>query len=161
MLKQNDKKLNDNIRISGCNFRSLQAAAERFLSKELTVKEIEEVYKNALKRGWIKANCYCLDPAKITGETMRILGRGERCIQIGFFDFEEKKWKNWQKKDITNIDRKLHFSIAHWETTVSPSTGHFTLCDVDLKEVFDPWDVSLGGSLGKKSIDRAYLYKIV
>lgn len=161
MLKQNDKKLNQNIRATGCNLRSLQAAAERFSERDLTAAEINKLAEEAVIKGWMRQNCHVLDPGKVAGDAFRALGKSVRCMQIGYYDLVDKVWRDWSHKVIKDVQDCNHFAVAHWTTAVNPTAGHFCLCNTQLVEVFDPWDDAIGGSLGKQDIDRAYLYKLV
>lgn len=161
MLKQNDKKLSPNIRATGCNFRSLQAAAERYVGQSLTASQINKLAEEAIIKGWMRKNCHVLDPGKATSDAFRAMGKEVRCVQIGYFDVIERVWKDWKHKVIKSVNDCNHFAVAHWLTLVNPTAGHFTLCDTALNELFDPWDESIGGSLSKQEIDRAYLYKLL
>lgn len=161
MLKQNNKLFNDKIRSTGCNFCSLLAGVERIVKQNLSVKQIEDIYNDAIIKDYMTASCWAQSPHLVAQLALRTLGDRRACLQIGSYDLALGRWQDWVGSPISGANDDNHFAVAHWATTVNPKDGHFCLADVKLNQIFDPWDAELGGDLGKIKIDRAYLYKIV
>lgn len=153
MIKQNDKRLHEQIRATGCNFRSLQAMAEVISGKILTAQQINKAYDDLTQNPKVLAkDCTCGPQlAQIILRAMHDLDYKGSAAQVGsIIDGNKGYWGGYSDHN---------FCVIHWNTKYP--TGHFTLADKDGQEIFDPYDATLSGDLGKSSIRKILLYKVV
>lgn len=151
MIAQNDKRLRKEINLYGCRFRCLQAIAEITCGKSLTAEQIEDAYNIfSVQPKIMNKNCRTgPDEHLIIEHAFKCLGSTKNARQHGaFVATTGEKWAA-QFGD---------FIILHWSTNTSD--GHFTLANSGGKEIFDPWDEKIGGSIGKKTITRKLFYKV-
>lgn len=153
MLKQNHPHLHHAIRLSGCNFRSLQAIAECLTGHSLSAQQINAAYHDLIQDPQVLSPT-CLCGPRLHQIILRALhdcGARGHAHQVGSVIAGRRSyWGGFSQHN---------FSVLHWNTPY-PS-GHFTLADADMHEIFDPHDPQLGGILHKYSIRKILLYHVV
>lgn len=151
MIAQNDKRLRKEINLYGCRFRCLQAIAEITCGKTLTAEQIEDAYNIfSVQPKIMNRNCRTgADEHFIIEHAFKVLGSNQKARQHGSHVLTTNERWSAQSGD---------FIILHWSTNTSD--GHFTLADKNGKEIFDPWDEEISGSLSKKTITRKLYYKV-
>lgn len=138
LIFQNDKRLNKNIRLSGCRFRCLLAIAEYESGVPLTAEQIESIYDKAIQVPTVmKPDCTCGSlEHRIINQGYSVLGNKRNGAQVGSNDIggTPEYWSG-----------NTHNWIIHrWKTT----TGyHFTLSSSDNSIKWDPWSLNFDGPL--------------
>lgn len=126
---QNDDRLNTNINLYGCLFRSLSMVAEMAAGYTLSPDQIEEQYRWLIDHGHMKENCWVLNHEAVIESAQYYLGvpQGaaylERSSRGGTGDFKNPGVPN--------------AFIGHGKT--ENGYGHFFVVRRDGTVVFDPY----------------------
>ena len=107
----------------GCYFTSLGAWAEELTDNFLTSEEVLEVYASVVDDGYMSANCYIMEPAKVTNAFLRALESDLSVAYIGWWN-EDKGTEFWGKYKAKDIS----FEILRYAT---PYGFHFRTAEFD------------------------------
>lgn len=100
---------NKEIKNSGCYFYCLIVAANR------NPEEAETLYNSMIEKGFMKNDCYILDPCKILSELTN---------------------QNYKVINSKNYDQKAEIKIAKWHNSKT-GYSHFVLMKNETEVLFD------------------------
>lgn len=141
----------------GCRFMSLLAIPQFWSNYILTQEQVVQVFNWASTGPKIvkATNAECgEDEHLIMNRAFTVLGLNHTCRQVGYVT-PSGVAAGWNGK--SNID--FDYMIVHWKT--NGVDGHWTLCDINGKEIYDPHNPEEAGyRINKKVIDKKLLYKV-
>ncbi|WP_434757541.1 DUF261 family protein (plasmid) [Borrelia puertoricensis] len=117
-ITQNNPNLVSAIRQWGCYFLSLHYYIERYKKLQFSVLDINKNYHNFVKLGYIRSNCYILNPCAVLknfdiSTSVRWEGLEYKCLDHEF-EISEVKIKNTPGYHFiaTNLSSVLYDSLA-------------------------------------------------
>lgn len=131
---QTDYRFPREFNLSGCNVRSLMAAAEDHTGKQLTVEQILEILRTVITNDWVRPTMFVLLPGKVVEETARVLGKNISCWDIGSVTAGTPHY--WGGYD---HDTKVSFFIRKGLT--KKGNTHFRYARSLSEITFDPYPV--------------------
>jgi hypothetical protein len=145
MFKQEDSYFAPEINHCGCCGFALLAACELVAGKQLTRKEIADLFAygktkvfddwQGNRRLWIEANCSIVNPDAIAARALAILGSKKILRQVGALQKDStRKFWDWANKPPYNDPDWL---LLEFETHGQFGT-HYVLADVYGTVIFDP-----------------------
>jgi hypothetical protein len=135
LIKQNDARCSILIRKIGCFFRSATALAELHTGKELTVRQINELWEQSVAEGYIKGT-KIVRSAPISTLALRALGDGGRFVEIGTF-------KNGIKSLYAGVQETGKTYYIQKIKANNPDGTHFRVVSSIGDLVFDPYEPSV------------------
>lgn len=134
IVKQNDKDCLPIVQRIGCFVRSCGAMAEMKTEKELTAKQINELWNWGKKSGHINLDDIVKHSAPIATQALKMLGGSGRFIEIA--TFKDGKM-NYYGSVTEEFKRLPKFYIQKIKTNGHEGT-HFRNVDFNGNLIFDP-----------------------
>ena len=140
----------------GCFVRSIGWICEQIAEKALKAKEIDYLWEESQRLGYINENDEVVNPHKIGEVALSILGVGDQfsLYQVGLFENGQQTFWGW----VMNRPefKKVHFLIQKISVVDSPSGYHFRVVDHLGRVLFDPWK----GGITASEIIYSTLYHV-
>ena len=134
MIKQNDKGCLPVVQKIGCFVRACGAMAEMKTEKELTAKQINDLWNWGKKSGHINLNDIVKHSAPIATQALKMLGGHGRFIEIATF---KDGRMNYYESVTENLKKLPKFYIQKIKTN-GPEGTHFRNIDFEGNLIFDP-----------------------
>jgi hypothetical protein len=136
---QTDYRLDHKMNREGCAIRALIAYPEVIYRKRHEPLDIMEIVGEAFELNYIESDYNFSDPGGIVEISADRLGKDVKCYDIG--SRKGSKTVYWPWVEASN-NYEHHFTLSKWKTD-GPTGTHFTLGDVNGKEIFDPYPVDV------------------
>lgn len=128
MIYQTDFHDNINIYKSGCLFMSLIEIAQRMADRKPEKRDINNLYKHCVDRGFMKETCYINDHNEVLNDALNFLIKPDIRAQYSGAYYIEKPEKNWGM----NAGK---YKIVQVKT--ANQNSHFMV--LDNVQPYDPW----------------------
>ncbi len=135
MFKQENAAFDINVQKYGCYFFTLLKICERESGGTLSIEQINNIYNEAVRLGYIGAQCSCLSPDGICRVAMVTLGCKKLILQVGSLDkFGKPSFWKWANKKPYNDPQYVALTFA----TGGPVGTHYVLTNAMQEIIFDP-----------------------
>jgi hypothetical protein len=134
-IKQNDKRLYNDIQKVGCFFRSALLLAEIKTGKELDFHTINKLWRRCLGFGFIDKNLNVVNSARISTLALRELGDDGYFSEVATFVNGHLGWYN-------GVEHRAEYFIQKIEQN-GPSKYHFRVVDNYGDVIEDPHEPAI------------------
>lgn len=140
-IKQTDFRLEKDIQVYGCCFRSTLRIIEQKTLELLTWQQINEIYTKGLEKMVLGKNCSVLSYRGLLQAAQEVTKLKVRGFDIGTYDAKRKSYNyyEWVKKANFIKDENYPFQYRLREVTTQLGNRHWVLTDKNGELLFDPY----------------------